>query len=129
MFSIMFSMRKILYLALILILFSSCSSSVFKGNENIGEEYLIFEAQAFNGEKEYRISVKEETNASMDLKVERGSIKIVVEKDGDKPLEGNYDDSWNSYGVTSFSLEAGEYILTLKGKDFKGHCNLDWKTN
>ena len=122
-------MRKILYLALVLILFSSCSSSVFKGNENIGDEHLIFEAQAFNGEKEYRISVKEETNASMDLKVERGSIKIVVEKDGDKPLEGNYDDSWNSYGVTSFSLDAGEYILTLKGKDFKGHCNLDWKTN
>ena len=73
--------------------------------------------------------MEQDGTATLDLFVEEGVLKIVVENNGVKSLEGKYTKEWNQYGKTTFILEKGTYEISTKGKDFKGTCEIGWKAN
>lgn len=122
-------MKKIILILISLLLLSSCSSSVFKGDVKTGDDYICIVSDSFNGEKKYEMNVKSDVEATMELSVEEGALSIIVENSTSKPLEGNYTKEWNQYGKTTFTLEKGTYEISTKGKDFKGTCEIGWKAN
>ena len=122
-------MKKIILILISLLLLSSCSSSVFKGDVKTGDDYICINSDSFSGEKRYEIDVEQDGTATLDLFVEEGVLKIVVENNGVKSLEGKYTKEWNQYGKTTFILEKGTYEISTKGKDFKGTCEIGWKAN
>lgn len=126
MFSKMCAMKKYIFYILVLILIVSCSSNVFRGEEQIGDDYISLSSKGFDGEKSYRIKVVSDTSASLDLSVEEGVLSIVIDGEEDRPLEGNYSIEWNQFKDTTFLLKEGEYSVTLKGKDFVGKCRISW---
>ena len=126
MFSKMCAMKKYIFYILVLILIVSCSSNVFRGEEQIGDDYISLSSKGFDGEKRYRIKVVSDTSASLDLSVEEGVLSIVIVGEEDRPLEGNYSIEWNQFKDTTFLLKKGEYSVTLKGKDFVGKCRISW---
>ena len=126
MFSKMCAMKKYIFYILALILIVSCSSNVFRGEEQIGDDYISLSSKGFDGEKRYRIKVVSDTSASLDLSVEEGVLSIVIDGEEDRPLEGNYSIEWNQFKDTTFLLKEGEYSVTLKGKDFVGKCRISW---
>ena len=126
MFSKMCAMKKYIFYILVLILIVSCSSNVFRGEEQIGDDYISLSSKGFDGEKRYRIKVVSDTSASLDLSVEEGVLSIVIDGEEDRPLEGNYSIEWNQFKDTTFLLKKGEYSVTLKGKDFVGKCRISW---
>ena len=126
MFSKMCAMKKYIFYILALILIVSCSSNVFRGEEQIGDDYISLSSKGFDGEKSYRIKVVSDTSASLDLSVEEGVLSIVIDGEEDRPLEGNYSIEWNQFKDTTFLLKKGEYSVTLKGKDFVGKCRISW---
>ena len=126
MFSKMCAMKKYIFYILVLILIVSCSSNVFRGEEQIGDDYISLSSKGFDGEKSYRIKVVSDTSASLDLSVEEGVLSIVIDGEEDRPLEGNYSIEWNQFKDTTFLLKEGEYSVTLKGKDFIGKCRISW---
>lgn len=126
MFSKMCAVKKYIFYILVLILIVSCSSNVFRGEEQIGDDYISLSSKGFDGEKSYRIKVVSDTSASLDLSVEEGVLSIVIDGEEDRPLEGNYSIEWNQFKDTTFLLKEGEYSVTLKGKDFVGKCRISW---
>lgn len=119
-------MKKYIFYILALILIVSCSSNVFRGEEQIGDDYISLSSKGFDGEKSYKIKVLSDTYAQMDLSVEEGVLSILIEGEADRPLEGNYSIEWNQYKETTFLLKEGEYSVILKGKDFVGKCRISW---
>ena len=119
-------MKKYIFYILVLILIVSCSSNVFRGEEEIGDDHISLSSKGFDGEKSYRIKVVSDTSASLDLSVEEGVLSIVIDGEEDRPLEGNYSIEWNQFKDTTFLLKEGEYSVTLKGKDFVGKCRISW---
>ena len=119
-------MKKYIFYILVLILIVSCSSNVFRGKEQIGDDYISLSSKGFDGEKSYRIKVASDTSASLNLSVEEGVLSIVIDGEEDRPLEGNYSIEWNQFKDTTFLLKKGEYSVTLKGKDFVGKCRISW---
>ena len=126
MFSKMCAVKKYIFYILVLILIVSCSSNVFRGEEQIGDDYISLSSKGFDGEKSYRIKVVSDTSASLNLSVEEGVLSIVIDGEEDRPLEGNYSIEWNQFKDTTFLLKEGEYSVTLKGKDFVGKCRISW---
>ena len=126
MFSKIFVMKRFVVYMLALILVVSCSSNVFRGEEQIGDDYISLSSKGFDGEKSYKIKVVSDTSASLDLSVEEGVLSIVIDGEEDRPLEGNYSIEWNQFKDTTFLLKKGEYSVTLKGKDFVGKCRISW---
>ena len=126
MFSKIFVMKRFVVYMLALILVVSCSSNVFRGEEQIGDDYISLSSKGFDGEKSYKIKVVSDTSALMELCVEEGVLNIVVEGEEYRPLEGNYSIDWNQYKETTFHIKRGEYSVTLKGKDFVGDCKISW---
>ena len=119
-------MKKYIFYILALILIVSCSSNVFRGEEQIGDDYISLSSKGFDGEKSYRIKVASDISASLNLIVEEGVLSIVIDGEEDRPLEGNYSIEWNQFKDTTFLLKKGEYSVTLKGKDFVGKCRISW---
>ena len=119
-------MKKYIFYILALILIVSCSSNVFRGEEQIGDDYISLSSKGFDGEKSYKIKVASDTSASLNLSVEEGVLSIVIDGEEDRPLEGNYSIEWNQFKDTTFLLKEGEYSVTLKGKDFVGKCRISW---
>ena len=126
MFSKIFVMKRFVVCLLALVFIVSCSSNVFRGEEQIGDDYISLSSKGFDGEKSYKIKVVSDTSALMELCVEEGVLYIVVEGEEYRPLEGNYSIDWNQYKETTFHIKRGEYSVTLKGKDFVGDCKISW---
>ena len=122
-------MKKICLITFILLLLLSCSSSVFKGNEEVGADFVIIDAESFTGEKRYEINVGDSVDAKLDLSIVEGVISVKVSKGESTEHSGNYDKDWNRYGVTTFHLNEGRYSITLEGKNFSGKVKISWSSN
>ena len=65
MFSKIFVMKRFVVYMLALILVVSCPSNVFRGEEQIGDDYIYLSSKGFDGEKSYKIKVVSDTSALM----------------------------------------------------------------
>ena len=51
-------MKRFVVYLLALVFIVSCSSNVFRGEEQIGDDYIYLSSKGFDGEKSYKIKVK-----------------------------------------------------------------------
>ena len=120
-------MKRLLIPILLFLLLISCSSEDLKGRIVEGETSISVDAEYFQGERTYTLDFDEDREVKLDLETLSGKIYIKVQDSGGKVvLEGSYSSDWNQYGRTSFFIEKGKVIFTLKGEAYSGKARLDW---
>lgn len=120
-------MKRLLIPILLFLLLISCSSEDLKGRIVEGETSISVDAEYFQGERTYTLDFDEDREVKLDLETLSGKIYIKVQDSGGKVvLEGSYSSDWNQYGRTSFFIEKGKVILTLKGEAYSGKARLNW---
>ena len=120
-------MKRLLIPILLFLLLISCSSEDLKGRIVEGETSISVDAEYFQGERTYTLDFDEDREVKLDMETLSGKIYIKVQDSGGKVvLEGSYSSDWNQYGRTSFFIEKGKVILTLKGEAYSGKARLNW---
>ena len=123
-------MRKKQFLALLcalVLLLAGCTVREDKGVQNIvetlGENSIRLTYDSLHGKKDYSLTLEGDAAISVDVKSQKGKIKLSIFENGQEPVyTGTISEDFSFIVYAG----AGSYTVRLEGEKHAGGVSLNW---